>query len=111
MIRISRTPRTPEEWVNFNKNLIKLHMTVTKTSYQQLSAALRRLGIDEEPRNLANRVWNGRFSAIFLLQCLRAMNVETLHLPVDDIPEPPVVRPRRRRPDLVKGHARKMQKG
>jgi len=111
MHNLLRTPRSPEEWITFNKNLLKAHMTLTNTNYPALSAALLKLGIDEDPHNLKGRIWHGHFSAVFLLQCLRAMNVDTLHLPIDEISEAPPVAPRRRRPDLLKEQtARKKRK-
>lgn len=103
MHHLVRTPRSAAEWIIFNKNILRVHMTLTGTSYAQLSAALLRLGIEEDPHNLKGRISHGHFSAVFLLQCLRAMNVDTLHLPVDELATPPPAPPRRRRPDLAGG--------
>lgn len=100
MHKMLRTPRSPEEWVNFSRNLLKAHITLANMTYDDLSAALLRIGVDEHSTNLKNRVWHGRYSAVFMLQCLRAMNVDVLLLPIDEIGEPPVPAPRRRRPDL-----------
>jgi hypothetical protein len=38
------------------------------------------LGVTETERNLANKLSRGGFSAAFMLQCLRAIEVRTLSL-------------------------------
>jgi 3-mercaptopyruvate sulfurtransferase SseA len=48
--------------------------------YKQLSRMLEKLGIDESPDQINRKVTRKRFSAAFLVACLRAMGVETISL-------------------------------
>lgn len=55
-------------------------MTRKGISYADLVVALDRIGVKESEANLRNKVSRGSFTAAFLLQCLSAMGVTTLHL-------------------------------
>jgi len=41
---------------------------------------LEELGVEDNARNVANKIARGSFSAAFFLQCLAAMEVRNLHL-------------------------------
>ena len=62
------------------KNLLKGELKRRGVSYLQLAEMLAPLGVHETERNLANKLSRGGFSAAFLLQCLAAMGVSSLHL-------------------------------
>jgi hypothetical protein len=49
-------------------------------TYAQLVEKLAEIGVDENERNLRNKVSRGKFTAGFLLQCLVALGAHTLHL-------------------------------
>lgn len=38
------------------------------------------IGVDEDERNVRNKVSRGKFTAAFMLQCLAALGSHTLHL-------------------------------
>ncbi|MEG3159367.1 DUF6471 domain-containing protein [Sphingomonas sp. LB2R24] len=82
---ITSTPRNDSEWEQFVRGLVKVHLTMADLTYADLTDRLRAIGRPETEPNVRNRINNGRFSAIFLLQCLRAMEVEELTLPVDKL--------------------------
>lgn len=89
MSRMLRTPGTQEEWIAFNRQLMKAHLALRGMTYDDLRIALAAIGfVDSEP-NIRTRVGRGRYSAVFMLQCLRAMNVGNLVLPTDASFEPP----------------------
>lgn len=48
--------------------------------YKQLARLLDELGIEESPAQINRKVTRKRFSAAFLLACLRAMEVKTISL-------------------------------
>ncbi len=69
------------EWEQVATEMIKAHMKRARVNYVQLAEILKRFGHDEDNRNLSARVKRGRFSAAFMLQCLSALGVDTLHVP------------------------------
>ncbi|CAB3760479.1 DUF6471 domain-containing protein [Burkholderia cenocepacia] len=76
-----RAPGQPyEQWEEEAKGLIEERMVRCKISYKQLSRMLEELGIEESPDQINRKVNRKRFSAAFLLACLRAMDGETISL-------------------------------
>ena len=49
-------------------------------TYSQLVEKLAGIGVQEDERNLRNKVSRGKFTASFLLQCLAAVGTHTVHL-------------------------------
>lgn len=47
-------------------------------TYAQLVARLAEIGVAEDERNLRNKVSRGKFTAAFLLQCLKAMGARQI---------------------------------
>ena len=62
------------------KNLLKGELKRRGVTYGQLVEKLAGLGITETERNLNNKISRGGFSAAFLIQCLTAIGVTSLHL-------------------------------
>lgn len=85
MQKLLRTPNDEEGWFELARQLIRTHMTLRQYRFEDLRQALARLGIDEPEVNLRNRIGRGHFSAAFMLQCLRAMEIGELVLPIDDV--------------------------
>ncbi|MBU9385837.1 DUF6471 domain-containing protein [Burkholderia gladioli] len=76
-----RAPGQPyEQWEEEAKGLIEEGMDRCAIGYKQLSRMLEELGIEESPDQINRKVNRKRFSAAFLLACLRAMGVETISL-------------------------------
>jgi hypothetical protein len=69
-----------EAWEHTAKELIEAEMMRRGIRYKQLSRMLEELGIDESPDQINRKVNRKRFSAAFLVACLRAMGVETITL-------------------------------
>ncbi len=69
-----------QDWNGLAKGLLKAEMAKRHMRAPDLAAALAAIGIDERADNLKNKIGRGQFSAAFLLQCLAAMEVKTLHL-------------------------------
>ncbi len=69
-----------QEYETLAKNLLKGELKRRGVTYAQLAEKLAEIGVQENERNLNNKISRGGFSAAFLLQCLNAVGVSTLHL-------------------------------
>lgn len=68
------------DWEEKAKGLLRAEMARKGVTYAQLVEALAVMGIDDNERNLRNKVSRGKFTAGFFLQCLNALRTDTLHL-------------------------------
>ena len=59
---------------------VRAHMAQHGLSYADLEGRLRAIGVEENERNLRNKVMRGTFSAAFWVQCLVALGVRNLTL-------------------------------
>jgi hypothetical protein len=62
------------------KNLLKAELKRKGVTYAQLAEKLAVLGIQENERNLNNKISRGGFTAAFMLQCLEAIDVKEVRL-------------------------------
>ena len=62
------------------KNLLKGELKRRGLSYGQLAEKLESIGVQENERNLNNKISRGGFTGAFLIQCLIAMGVTALRL-------------------------------
>lgn len=65
--------------------LLVREMKLRKVTYGELSARLEALGLYETPARLNRKVNRQKFSATFLLACLKALEVPTLDIQALDI--------------------------
>lgn len=72
--------KSNDEWVNLVKGILRAEMARRGMTYDQLAAKLAELGVNETAVNIRNKVARGGFSAVFLVQCLRAMGCKTVSL-------------------------------
>lgn len=68
------------DWEERAKGLLRAEMARKGVTYAQLADMLAAIGIDDNERNLRNKVSRGKFTAGFLLQCLNATGCSSLHL-------------------------------
>lgn len=66
--------------VKLEEELLRAEMARRGMTYAQLAERLAAIGIDENERNLRNKVSRGKFTAGFLLQCLSAIGSQQLCL-------------------------------
>ena len=71
------------DWENKAANLLKAELKRRGVTYAQLVERLAEVGVTEDERNIRNKLSRGKFTAVFLLQCLEAVGVETLRLGAD----------------------------
>jgi len=72
--------KTEAEWAEGVKRLLRAEMTRRGVTYDDLAEKLAAIGVRDTPVNLRNKVARGRFSAVFLAQCLAAMGARNLRL-------------------------------
>ncbi len=62
------------------KNILKGELKRRGLTYAQLAERLAAIGVEENERNLNNKISRGGFTAAFFIQCLVAIGVQTLRL-------------------------------
>lgn len=68
-------------WEAKVRGIIRAEMAKQNITYSQLQQRLESIGVKEDERNLRNKVSQGRkFTAVFILQCLEALEATKLDL-------------------------------
>jgi hypothetical protein len=75
--------KSETEWSEDVKRLLRAEMARRGITYEELAQRLAGIGVRDTAVNLRNKVARGRFSAMFLVQCLRAIGARTLRLNED----------------------------
>ncbi len=70
-------------WEELSKNTLRGAMMSKGVSYAALAERLSAIGVEDNELNLRNKVSRGRFTAVFLMQCLHVLGAEWIHLPKD----------------------------
>jgi hypothetical protein len=68
------------DWEEMAKGLLRAEMARRNVTYAGLVEKLAAQGIEDNERNLRNKVSRGKFTAGFLLQCLVALGCSSLRL-------------------------------
>jgi Domain of unknown function (DUF6471) len=68
-------------WEELVKNMLRAEMMRRGVSYTVLVERLAGIGIADNELNLRNKVSRGRFTAVFLMQCMLAVGVDLLQIP------------------------------
>ena len=68
------------DWQGLVKGMLKAEIKRRNLTYEQVSAKLGEMGVHETPTNLRTKISRGGFSAVFFVQCLRAVGVKSLVL-------------------------------
>jgi len=71
---------TDEAWQARAKQLLKSELKKRGLSYKQLAELLAKIGVPETEANIANKISRGGFSAVFLIQCLDAIDCKNFRL-------------------------------
>ncbi len=69
-----------KEWADRVKGILKAELKRRNVGYRQLAERLEEMGVHESERNINNKISRGGFSAVFLIQCLRAAGCHSLNL-------------------------------
>lgn len=68
------------DWEQRTKSLLKAELKKRDLTYSQLCDKLAVINVIETPENIANKISRGRFSAVFLMQCLDVIGCTELQL-------------------------------
>ena len=68
------------DWQAEVKGMLKAEIKRRNLTYEQLSGKLAEIGVHETTDNLRVKISRGGFSAVFFVQCLRAIGCRTLQL-------------------------------
>jgi Domain of unknown function (DUF6471) len=66
------------DWEAKARGILRAEMARQAVTYAQLVEKLAAIGVDEDERNLRNKVSRGKFTAGFMLQCLSALGSDTV---------------------------------
>ncbi|HEY3695300.1 DUF6471 domain-containing protein [Phenylobacterium sp.] len=77
---VDHDANTMTGWEYSAMTIIRTEMARRRMSYAKLNEALAAIGVEENERNLRNKIARGRFSAVFFLQCLKAIGVRELDI-------------------------------
>lgn len=73
-------PVREKEWEDKVKGLLKAELARKGITYAQLVGKLADIGVMDSEPNIRNKISRGKFTAVFLIQCLQAIGVSSLHL-------------------------------
>jgi len=76
---MARKPK-PIDWQAKIKGLFKSELKRRNLSYADLAQKLSALGVEDNGRNISNKVSRGTFTAVFFVQCMIAMGAKTIHI-------------------------------
>ena len=74
---------TDAKWRAPAKGLLKAELSRRNIGYKELVEKLGKLGVHETEQNIANKLSRGGFSAVFLIQCLNAIECRNLQIGLD----------------------------
>jgi hypothetical protein len=70
------------DWEAKASNLIKAELKRKGVTYAQLVKKLAEIGVDEKEANIKNKLSRGKFTAVFLLQCMMAIGCQRIDFSV-----------------------------
>lgn len=73
-------PVKEKEWEDRVKGLLKAELKRRNVTYAELVGKLADIGVMDSEPNIRNKISRGKFTAVFLVQCLQAIGVEQVRL-------------------------------
>jgi hypothetical protein len=70
--------KTEGEWAAEVRRLLRAEMTERGIAYNELVEKLAAIGVNENSGTIRSRISRGKLTAVFLIQCLRAMGCRSL---------------------------------
>ena len=71
---------TNSDWEAKVKGLLKAELKRRNVTYGQLVEKLAAIGVVDSEPNIRNKLARGKFTAVFLIQCLEAIGASSLRL-------------------------------
>ena len=75
--------KTPKEWEDQVKGLLKAELKRRNVTYAGLVDKLAEIGVVDSEPNIRNKLARGKFTGVFLIQCLEAIGASSLRLSAD----------------------------
>jgi hypothetical protein len=72
-----------KEWEDRVKGMLKAELKRRGITYHGLVEKLAEIGVKETEPNVRNKLARGKFTAVFLVQCLEAIGASSLRLSSD----------------------------
>lgn len=72
--------KTSKDWETQVKALLKAELVRRGVTYAQLVGKLADIGVMDSEPNIRNKLSRGKFTAVFLIQCLEAIGASSLRL-------------------------------
>ena len=69
-----------KQWEDRVKAMLKAELKRKGVTYAQLVGKLADIGIMDSEPNIRNKLARGKFTAVFLIQCLEAIGTSSLRL-------------------------------
>lgn len=69
-----------KQWEDKVKGILKAELKRKGVTYEELAGKLTEMGIPETSLNIANKISRGKFTAVFLVQCLEAIGCTVVRL-------------------------------
>ena len=76
-------PVREKEWEDKVKRLLKAELARKGMTYADLVGKLADIGVMDSEPNIRNKISRGKFTAVFLIQCLEAIGASSLRLSSD----------------------------
>ena len=73
------TPKR-RDWQAQVKGILKAELKRRDLSYADLTEKLDAIGVKDKERNISKKISRGTFTAVWFVQCLEAIGVNTIHL-------------------------------
>ena len=73
-------PVQEKEWEDKVKRLLKGELARKGVTYAQLVGKLAAIGVHDSEPNVRNKISRGKFTAVFLVQCLEAIGCDTVRI-------------------------------
>lgn len=73
-------PVREKEWEDRVKGMLKAELKRRNVTYADLVGKLAEIGVHDSEPNIRNKISRGKFTAVFLVQCLEAIGVETVRI-------------------------------
>jgi len=69
-----------KEWEDRVKGMLKAELKRRNVTYADLVGKLADLGVMDSEPNIRNKISRGKFTAVFLIQCLEAIGAREVRL-------------------------------
>ncbi len=73
-------PKNAKDWEDQVKGLLKAELKRCNISYAELCGKQDDIGVMDSEPNVSNKLSRGKFTAVFLVQCLTAIEATELRI-------------------------------